>query len=129
MLNLLVKQPPPISKPIVFGGNINSRLITWLQKLGVTDFFHAGVVVKSIDPKDIQLSADHIRTNYGHADVVFTVGAFAHKTLVAAGMDHGALPATSTKDKKEIEFALNQCCNYLLRSMYHAPKGSPTISS
>lgn len=129
MLNLLVKQLPPISKPIVFGGNINSKLITWLQQLGVTDFLHAGVVVRSIDPADIQLSADHIRKNYGHAEFIFTVGAFAHKTLTAAGLDHGALPPTSTKDKKEIEAALTHCRNYLLRSMYHAPKSSPTISS
>lgn len=127
MLSLLEK--PELNKPIVFGGNINSTLITWLQQLGVQDFLHAGVMVRSIDPKDIQLSADHIRNNYGHAKFIFTVGTFAHKTLTAAGLDHGALPPTSTKDKKQIEAALTHCRNYLLRSMYYAPKGSPTISS
>lgn len=126
MLNLLEKQQ--LSKPIVFGGNVNSTLKTWLQNLGVTDFLHAGVVVRSIDPADIQKSADHIKKNYGHAEFIFTVGTFAHKTLVVAGIDHGALPPTTTKDLKEIEVALNQCRNYLLRSMYYAPKNSPTIS-
>lgn len=129
MLSLLEKQPPPLSKPIIFGGNVNSTLKTWLQQLGVTDFLHAGVIVRSIDPADIQMSADHIRKNYGHAPVIFSVGTFAHKTLTAAGLDHGALPPTATKNLKEIEAALNHCRNYLLRSMYHAPKGSPTISS
>ncbi len=126
MLSLLEK--PQLNKPIVFGGNINSILVKWLQQLGVQDFLHAGVVVRSINPADIQLSADHIRKNYGHAEFIFTVGTFAHKTLTVAGMDHGALPPTSIKDKKEIEAALNHCRNYLLRRMYYAPKGSPTIS-
>lgn len=128
MLNLLVKQPLPPSKPIVFGGNINSTLVTWLQQLGVMDFLHAGVVVRSIDPVDIQLSADHIRKNYGHVSVLFSVGTFAHRTLTAAGLEHGTLPATSTKNLKEIEAALNQCRNYLLRSAY-APKSNPNVSS
>lgn len=127
MLNLLEK--PLLNKPIVFGGNINSTLVKWLQQLGIADFLHAGVVVRSIDPKDIQLSADHIKKQYGHAAFIFTVGTFAHKTLTAAGLDHGALPSTSTMNKKEIEAALTHCRNYLLRSMYYAPKSSPTISS
>jgi len=126
MLSLLGK--PQLNKPIVFGGNINSTLVKWLQQLGVQDFLHAGVVVRSIDPADIQLSAEHIRKNYGQAQFFIAVGTFAHKTLTVAGLDHGALPPTSTKDKKQIELALTHCRNYLLRSMYHAPKGSPIIS-
>jgi hypothetical protein len=118
-----------MTKPVVFGGNVNGTLKTWLQQLGVVDFLHAAVLVKSIDPADIQLSAEHVRKTYGHADFIFTVGTFAHKTLTLAGMDHGALPPTNTKNLKQIDAALNQCRNYLIRSMYYAPKSSPIISS
>lgn len=128
MLSLLVNRPP-LSKPIVFGGNVNSTLKTWLQQLGVSDFLHAAVVVKSIDPADIQLSADYILKHYGHAEFIFTVGIFAHKILTIAGLHHGALPPTATEDLKEIDAALTHCRNYLLRRMYHAPKTSPTLSS
>jgi hypothetical protein len=128
MLNLLENQPP-LNKPVIFGGNVNSTLRSWLQQLGVSDFFHAGVVVRSIDPADIQLSANYIRETYGRATVLLTIGTFAHKTLITAGLDHGALPPTSTKDKKEIEVALHHCRNYLIRSMYYAPKSGPPLSS
>lgn len=129
MISPLVKQLPQ-SKPIVFGGNVNSTLKTWLLQLGVTDFLHAGIVIRSIDPADIQLSADRVRQEYGNAAFMFTVGMFAHKTLVAAGLDHGALPPTHTNDLKEIETALNHCRNYLTRSMFYAPsKISPNLSS
>jgi|SRR5271166_3031618 len=126
MLSLVVKQP--LNNPVVFGGNINGTLKAWLRELGIIDFFHAGVLVRSIAPIDIQLSAEHIRKNYGHARIILTVGTFAHKTLTTAGLEHGALPPTSTKDKKEVEAALNHCRNYLIRSNYYAPKDGPTIS-
>src|SRR5271166_1006153 len=122
MLSLAEKVP---AKPIVFGGSANSILKKWLRQLGVTDFLHADVIVRSIAAADMKLSADYIRTTYGHADVIFTVGAFSDKVLTIAKMDHGALPSTSTKDQKAIEAALNRCRNYLLRSIYNVPTIPP----
>jgi hypothetical protein len=126
MQNLRVNQPPPSSPQVlVIGGNVNGRLCAWLRELGISDFAHAAINVTSISPKDIQASADYIRREYGAVDYLFSVGLFADKTLRAAQLDHGALPATKTKDQKTLETALNNCRNYLLRRMYHAPTQSP----
>jgi hypothetical protein len=127
MLNLVEKQL--LNSPVVFGGNINGTLVKWLKQLQVDDFLHASIAIKSIDPIEIKKSAEHIKTSYGHMKLLFSVGTFAHKTLIAAGLEHGALPPTSTKDKKIIEAALNDCRYYLIRSNYYAAKSSPTISS
>lgn len=127
MLSLLGR--PQLNKPIVFGGNLNSVLVTWMKQLGVDDFLHGCFNIRSINPTDIQLSAEHLRKMYGDAEYLFSVGKIAHKTLVAAGLDHGALPSTSTKDKKEIEAAMVHCRNYLIRRFYYAPKGSSPLSS
>ena len=115
--------------PIVFGGNVDSTLRTWMSEIGVNDFAHAKFAVISIDPLDIKLSADYIKNNYAQYEYVFTVGIFADRTLKLAGIDHGAWPSTRTKNKKEIEQAFQNCRNYLMRRMYHAPSTNPILSS
>lgn len=118
MQNLQVKVN---NTPIVFGGNVNSTLRTWMENLGIRDFVHAKMNTRSITPEDIQLSADYIRHEYKEYQYVFTIGNFADKTLKLAGIDHGSLPATSTKDKKVINNGFYNCRNYLMRRMHHAP--------
>lgn len=108
-------------KPLVLGGNCNSTLVAWLTELGVDDFLHAALNIRSIAPDDIKLSAEYIRSTYGHASYFITVGQFADKALKEARIDHGALPSTTTKDKKVIQHSLMTCRNYLLRSCYYAP--------
>lgn len=125
MQNLRVSPPPNSPQVLVIGGNVNGRLCAWLRELGISDFAHAATNVKSISPNDIQLSADYIRREYGTVEYLFSVGLFADRTLKTAQLDHGALPATNTKDLKTIETALTNCKNYLLRRMYHAPTQSP----
>lgn len=125
MRNLRASPPPNSPQVLVIGGNVNGRLRAWLRELGIADFAHAATNVKSISPKDIQLSADYIRKEYGTVEYLFSVGLFADRTLRTAQLDHGALPATNTKDQKIIDMALNNCKNYLLRRMYYAPTQSP----
>lgn len=122
MQNLRVSPPP--NSVLVIGGNVNSTLNKWLRQLGISDFMHAAMNVRSISPDDIKSSADYIKREYGGAKYIFTVGPFADKTLKLSGLDHGALPPTSTEDRALIERALNNCRNYLLRRD-HAPSQSP----
>jgi hypothetical protein len=112
------------NQPLVFGGNVNSTLKTWMEQLGIRDFAHAKMLTRSIVPAEIKLSADFIRREYGHYTYIFTVGIFADKVLTAAGIDHGAFPATSTTDKKSIVNSMANCRTYLMRRMYHAPTSS-----
>lgn len=114
--------------PLVLGGNVNSRLRLWLKNLGVQDFHHLAMNVKSITPSDIQMSADYIRREYSHYQYIFTVGVFADKVLKLAGIDHGTFPPTSVRDPAIINHAMQVCRNYLMRSMYHAPTIDPNIS-
>jgi hypothetical protein len=120
-----LRASPPPNNVLVIGGNVNGRLCAWLRELGIQDFAHAATNVTSINPKDIQQSADYIKREYGTVSYIFSVGLFADKTLTIAGLDHGALPATNTKDPKAIELAMYHCRNYLMRRMYYAPTQSP----
>lgn len=104
--------------PLVVGGILNSTLCTWLKELGFEDFVHAKLTINSIAPNEIAQSAEYIRREYGNAPYIFSVGLFADKTLVAAGLAHGALPSTSTEDKIEIQTAIQNCKNYLRRGTY-----------
>lgn len=118
--------------PIVFGGHCDSVLNTRMQELGVKDFIFAKMTTYSITPEDIIKSAEYIRREYSAYQYVFSVGAMADKVLKTADIDHGALPSSAAKDKKAIAFAMQNCRNYLLRRMYHAPifgGGEPLPSS
>jgi hypothetical protein len=107
--------------PIVFGGCCNSILNTRMQELGVKDFIFAKLITYSITPEDIIKSAEYIQREYSAYQYVFSVGAMADKVLKMANIDHGALPSSAAKDKKTVAFAMQNCRNYLLRRMYHAP--------
>lgn len=108
-------------RPIVFGGNVNDTLRTWLRQIGVEDFVHADFKVDSIEPLAIEKSAEYVRRTYVGMGPFLTVGKFADKLLTRAFMLHGSLPATTTTDKKVIAESLENCRNYLLRSIFYAP--------
>jgi len=115
--------------PHVFGGNVNSVLRHWLDKMGIRDFVHASLNVHSIDPEQMELSALYFTRTYIGYDCIITVGKVADKVLTLAGLDHAALPPTTTKDNAEIEAAILKGRNYLLRRMYDAPESHRPISS
>ena len=116
--------------PHVFGGNCNSTLRHWLDKLGIKDFVHASLNVHSIDPEAIELSALYFTRTYVGYDCLISVGKVADRVLTLAGLDHAPLPPTTTKDKAEIEAAMVKCRNYLIRRLYYAPTSNgPSISS
>lgn len=113
--------------PLVFGGNMNSTLKSWLEQLGFNDFVHAQMNITSINPLEIQKSANYIRQNYSDK-LIFTVGNFADKVLTAATLPHGALPSTSSH-KLEVQKALLECKQFLDRRFNVQTNISPTECS
>lgn len=114
---------------IVFGGSRNKTLDSWMHSIAVDKYDHAVVTVESIDPSEMRKSAEWIRKNWQVGLHICTVGKFADRILIMADLDHGALPSTTTRNKRLIEESLVNCKNYLLRRMYYAPTRNSPVSS
>jgi len=114
---------------LIIGGNVNSTLRTWLQELGVTTFNHLSVQLTEISPEDLRESAQRLREILPPESIILTSGVMADKLLNMVFVVHGALPSTSTDDKKRIAAAIGQCRNYLtMRSYYGAQSTGSRIS-
>lgn len=119
-MELLRQNIPPV---YIVGGNMTSRLNEWLGQIGVIDFLHFSLDVRSIDPNELRMSAVHLRNELLQAKWIISVGTFADKVLTMAHLDHGTLPSTTTRDKKVILAQIKKCQEYLnQRSLYYASR-------
>lgn len=114
---------PPV---YVVGGNVNNKLYSWLAELGVHDFLHLALDITSIAPEDLKATALMARQELVAAAWIISVGSYADKILGLALLDHGVLPLTSLKDKKQISDKLMKCRNYLYqRSLNYVSSYEP----
>lgn len=114
----------------VVGGNVNSRLNSWLRDLGIHDFIHVKLETNSIDPLELRKSAIGIREYVRDASALIAIGPVADALLVYAFLDHCTLPNTGKgTTKKELQKNLEDCRKYLMRrihdtSIYSGPTSS-----
>lgn len=105
---------------LVVGGNVNLTMNRWLRQLGIFYFEHVSTRINSITPDDLALHADRICHNMITINtVVISVGPIAHKILSLRHVDHGVLPATSTKDEVRILRSIKNCREYLIQRRYY----------
>ena len=100
---------------------MNSKLKHWLKELHIEDFVHVALDTTSIDPVELKISGFNILSYVYGASAIITVGTLANKLLKTTSVEHGALPATNTTDKKKIAAAFIQCRYYLLRRINNVP--------
>ncbi len=111
----------------IVGGNVNSKLNSWLRDLGIHDFIHVKLETVSIDPLELRKSATGIREYVRDASALIAVGPVADALLVYAFLDHGTLPNTGKKtNKKEIQTSLENCRKYLMRRINATTYSGPT---
>jgi len=114
---------------IIIGGTVNNVLKKWLTHLGIKDINHIEYIVNDISIERIGEEAKHLREILPTDAVIITIGSLADRLLNLSFVVHGALPATSTKDKKKIEAAIGRCRDYLtMRSYYGTQSTGSRIS-
>lgn len=113
----------------VIGGNVNSKLNTWLKQLFIEDFVHVRLDVESIDPAQLLLSADQIKEYVKGATALISVGPVADRVMNYANLHHGTLPSIGETDKETIKRAILECKNYLTERMYNVYYSRPPSSN
>jgi hypothetical protein len=114
------------SQVIIVGGTLNSTLKKWLNQLGIHEFNHFTLPIEDISPEALTSTSWGLYNSIPITAMIISVGPLAAKLLDKVYLLHGALPSTSTKDKKKIATSLAQCKNYLtLRRFYGQPPSGP----
>ena len=111
---------------IIVGGVLNSTLKKWLWNLGIVEYNVMSTTLTSIDPEELERTAERIRDMLPANAVILSVGNIADKLLNRFFVVHGSLPSTTCKDKKLIETAIGRCRNYLIMRSYYGIQSQPT---